>query len=336
MSILVFLPLLLAAGPAEAKKPSKMEQAMLDAQAQAQAATDASMVQAVDRTRAAYEASPSIDTLYGWAGGLSGAAQTGTIERGAFPQDHLDAFFAAAEEHGGAKTGGGETLGLAAQVALAAGRKGQALVLAERALASAPTNAALLTWFATSNDPAPAKGHCTATLRAAKSDISRYDTLTACDVVLGPGWAGAEQTAWYEGETARRAASQAAHTAQLQAELTRQAEEMKAASAAREAARAEAAAASAASSASSGSAGSGVVSVRLKVTCGEKVRMFEGSSPSSGGTYGWQSPNSVRNLSVRAGDVLCIADDRDKVQSCWTASGGSVDLEMGCGGFMQR
>ncbi|MCP4810211.1 MAG: hypothetical protein GY913_24205 [Proteobacteria bacterium] len=74
----------------------------------------------------------------------------------------------------------------------------------------------------------------------------------------------------------------------------------------------------------------------MKVTCDTKVRVFKGSSPSSGGTYGWESPNSVRSLSMSAGDVLCIADGSDKVQSCWTASGSTAKLEVGCGGFMQR
>jgi hypothetical protein len=78
------------------------------------------------------------------------------------------------------------------------------------------------------------------------------------------------------------------------------------------------------------------VSVSFHIECDHNVRMFTGSSPTSGGTYGWESPNSVRSTTMRPGDVLCICDDRDKVQSCWTAGDQRADLEVTCGGFRQR
>jgi hypothetical protein len=79
-----------------------------------------------------------------------------------------------------------------------------------------------------------------------------------------------------------------------------------------------------------------VVSVRIHVSCDTKVRMFTGSSPTSGGTYGWQSSNSTFSKSVAPGSVICIADERDTVQSCWTAGTSSADLDLGCGAISER
>ena len=93
---------------------------------------------------------------------------------------------------------------------------------------------------------------------------------------------------------------------------------------------------SASSGQSSAPAAPTTVSVSMKITCGERVRVFQGRSANSGGTYGWESPNSVRSLTVPVGNVICIANERDQVQSCWTASGTRASLEVGCGGFMQR
>jgi hypothetical protein len=97
-----------------------------------------------------------------------------------------------------------------------------------------------------------------------------------------------------------------------------------------------ASASASASSAPAAPARPSTVSVSFHVECDQKVRMFTGSSPTSGGTYGWEYPNTVRSTTMRPGDVLCICDDRDKVQSCWTAGDQRADLEVTCGGFRQR
>jgi hypothetical protein len=80
----------------------------------------------------------------------------------------------------------------------------------------------------------------------------------------------------------------------------------------------------------------GMVSVQLHISCGENVRLFFGASPTSGGTYGWESPNSTRSASMDAGSVVCICDASDHVQSCWTASGSSARLDVGCGQLMAQ
>lgn len=79
-----------------------------------------------------------------------------------------------------------------------------------------------------------------------------------------------------------------------------------------------------------------VVSVSMHVSCGQNVRVFTGSSATSGGTYGWESPNSTRSLSLKPGSVICIANSQDKVQSCWTVPTSSARVDVGCGGFTQR
>ena len=318
------LSLLLIALTAEAHRPKQTPQE------QVLMVIDQTMARSVAGARAAAEGAPG-DTaqVYAWAGALSAAAEAGTVARGGIDELALDSFFAAVEGIAADTTYGADTVGIASSVALAAGRKGQALVLAEQALASKPTNAALLTWFAVSNTPSDAPAHCVAALTAAASDAQRFDTLTTCNAVLGSDWAAADQQAWFAEESARRSASQTAHTQQLQADLVQRAAEMEAAHAAWEASRP-------AEETAAASAGSSTVGVHLKVTCDEKVRMFEGSSPTSSGTYGWQSANSVRSLTVRAGDVLCIADDHDRVGACWTASGEQAELELGCDDLVQK
>lgn len=79
-----------------------------------------------------------------------------------------------------------------------------------------------------------------------------------------------------------------------------------------------------------------VVSVSMHVSCAQNVRVFTGSSATSGGTYGWESPNSTRSMSLKPGSVVCIADSHDKVQSCWTVPTSSARVDVGCGGFTQR
>lgn len=79
-----------------------------------------------------------------------------------------------------------------------------------------------------------------------------------------------------------------------------------------------------------------VVSVSMHVSCAQNVRVFTGSSATSGGTYGWESPNSTRSLSLKPGSVVCIADSHDKVQSCCTVPTSSARIDVGCGGFTQR
>jgi len=78
------------------------------------------------------------------------------------------------------------------------------------------------------------------------------------------------------------------------------------------------------------------VSVSLHIDCDPKVRLFIGSSPTSGGTYGWEYDNNTRSTSVSPGDVICICDERDRVGSCWTAGDTRADLEVMCGGFRAR
>lgn len=79
-----------------------------------------------------------------------------------------------------------------------------------------------------------------------------------------------------------------------------------------------------------------VVSVSMHVSCAQNVRVFTGASANSGGTYGWESPNSTRSLSLKPGSVVCIADSHDKVQSCWTVPTSSARVDVGCGGFTAR
>lgn len=78
------------------------------------------------------------------------------------------------------------------------------------------------------------------------------------------------------------------------------------------------------------------VSVELHVACAQRVRLFFGSSPTSGGTWGWESPNTTRSTTVKPGSVICIADERDKVQTCWTAGTERARLDVDCGGFRKR
>lgn len=73
-----------------------------------------------------------------------------------------------------------------------------------------------------------------------------------------------------------------------------------------------------------------VISATLHVRCPTRVRLFLGSTPTSGGTFGWESPNTVRSVSVREGSVVCVADDRDRPVSCWTAAPISRRLEVDC------
>jgi hypothetical protein len=82
--------------------------------------------------------------------------------------------------------------------------------------------------------------------------------------------------------------------------------------------------------------GPATVSVSLHISCAQKVRLFFGSAPNSGGTYGWEETNTTRSSSVKPGSVICITDSHDKVQTCWTAGTTRADLDVSCGGFRQR
>lgn len=95
-------------------------------------------------------------------------------------------------------------------------------------------------------------------------------------------------------------------------------------------------ASSSSGSSSSAAAKPSTVSVSMHISCGEKVRVFFGSSASSSGTYGWESPNSTRSVTVKPGSVICIADSHDKVGSCWTVGEQRASLDVGCGGFTAR
>ncbi len=103
---------------------------------------------------------------------------------------------------------------------------------------------------------------------------------------------------------------------------------------------ASASASSASSSAppasASGASAPSTVSVELHIACKERVRVFLGASANSGGTYGWESPNSVRSVTVKPGSVICIANAQDKVQTCWTAGSERARLDVDCGGFRAR
>lgn len=90
------------------------------------------------------------------------------------------------------------------------------------------------------------------------------------------------------------------------------------------------------SSGSSAPAAPSTVSVTLRFTCKENVRLFLGASKSSGGTYGWESYNSTRSVTVKPGSVICLADKSDHNQTCWTAGTERTTLEVGCGGFTER
>ncbi|MCB9777643.1 MAG: hypothetical protein H6742_03685 [Alphaproteobacteria bacterium] len=310
--------------PTEAKRPRQ------DPQAAAYAAVDQGMVQMAETMRAQAQAAPGNSAvLLQWGGVLNAAAQSGSLARGAVPADHLDAYFQAVGAAKGDDPQFGLLLGMSAEIALAAGRNDQALALAERALDTHPTSSALRAWLAVTPDPTAGGARCRAAADAAASDIQRFDTIGACLAAVGDGWATADERAWYQAELGRRQASQAAHDAALQQQAAAQA-------AAMQAARPAPAIPAPSASTSSKPAGPQRVSVSMHIDCPEKVRIFQGRSPSSGGTYGWESSNSTRSLSMDEGDVLCIADDRDHIGSCWTASGSSVSLDVQCGGFRQR
>lgn len=77
------------------------------------------------------------------------------------------------------------------------------------------------------------------------------------------------------------------------------------------------------------------VSVSIHVDCDHKVRLFRGSSSGSG-TYGWESTNTTTSYTMRPGDELCLCDDHDKRQSCWTAGTTRASLDVTCSGFKNR
>ena len=93
---------------------------------------------------------------------------------------------------------------------------------------------------------------------------------------------------------------------------------------------------SSASPSSSAPAKPSVVSISMHITCSERVRVFTGASKSSGGTYGWESPNSTRSLSAKPGSVICVADASDHVKSCWTVGEERADVNIDCSGVSER
>ena len=314
---------LLVPGASAGKKAQQRYEA---ARAMAEAAADQAFVQGVAQARAAAEAAgDSPGAVWAWAAAVQVGVEAGAHGRGALTDADLDQMIAAVEAATGDEIAVGSALGAAAAAALGADRPDQAAELADRALDVYPTSAALNAWLGT-HEGADGAERCRGTLAAASSDIQRYDVLTACNAAVGSDWASDDDQDWLAAETQRRQASQAAHTARLQAESAAMAAQMAASRPAP----------APATGGASPASGPQRVSVSLHIDCDQRVRLFQGASRTSGGTYGWNSPNTVRSVSMNAGEVLCICDDRDNKQSCWTAAPISGRLEVGCGGFSVR
>lgn len=320
----------------------RAEQQYAAAQQAAQAAVDTSMLQSLATMRGA-AASGDPNQVNTWGGTLRAAVESGTFSRGKLTmeadiQPALDALEGAARKSSALAP---TLLGTSAAIQLGVGLPAEAVSTAERALKAGTSTDALKTLLearVASGAPADPAGACKGVRPGVKDDIQRFLLLDTCNAFSGASdsdaglaWASADDRAFYKTKLAEQAERAAAREAE------RQARAAALSAAAAEAAKQSAAArASSASSASSSSSAGGPVSVSVHVSCSERVRLFRGHSPSSSGTYGWESPNSTVSYTVSAGDVICIADGSDKVQSCWTAGSGSASLDVSCGGFKAR
>lgn len=83
----------------------------------------------------------------------------------------------------------------------------------------------------------------------------------------------------------------------------------------------------------------GPVSVTIRSSCGQTVKVFYGDKPKFGsGTYSTISSNSVQSHSFREGEQFWIVDDSENGVSSATISSGTRELEIGssCSGISAR
>jgi hypothetical protein len=83
----------------------------------------------------------------------------------------------------------------------------------------------------------------------------------------------------------------------------------------------------------------GPVSVTIRSSCGNTVKVFYGDKPKFGsGTYSTISSNSVQSHSFRDGDMFWIVDESENGVSSATISQGTRELEIGssCSGISAR
>jgi hypothetical protein len=158
----------------------------------------------------------------------------------------------------------------------------------------------------------------------------------ATSIETGLDFASKGDRAWYESEMARAAAE---HEARLAAEREQRAREQAQRDAER-AAQAEARAAAAQSqSAPGGSAASGPVSVTIRSSCRETVKVFYGDKPKYGsGTQSSISGNSRQSHSFRPGDMFWIVDSSGNGMSSVTVNPGMREIEIlsSCTGMSSR
>ena len=79
-----------------------------------------------------------------------------------------------------------------------------------------------------------------------------------------------------------------------------------------------------------------VVSVTLRNSCRDTVKVFYGDKPKFGsGTYSTLSSNSVTSKQFRAGDMIWIVDDSQQGLASATISAGmnTVEVTSGCTGL---
>jgi hypothetical protein len=88
-----------------------------------------------------------------------------------------------------------------------------------------------------------------------------------------------------------------------------------------------------------GPGGPVVVSVTLRNTCPQTVKLFFGDKPKYGsGTYTTLSSNSVTSYQKQEGDMIWIVDESENGLSSTSVSQGARTIEIGpsCTGFIMR
>ncbi len=88
---------------------------------------------------------------------------------------------------------------------------------------------------------------------------------------------------------------------------------------------------------STGSPDTGVISVTIRSSCPNTVRVFFGSKPKYGsGTYGSISANSVQSYQMRQGDMIWLVDQNDEGVSSFSASPAvnNAEINSACTGFL--
>lgn len=312
--------------------PAAQQRAYADAKANADAQVDQHMTARLERARAAAK-SGGAKEAWTFAKEVENAHHTKMVERG-----KVDGPALVAEAIGyldaAPKADQPQMLAEKGSLLLTAGRDDEGLAALEASFATPNLwPVAKLLELYSQRRPLEVVVVCKKARPAAKSDDERYALLDQCkhwgkDLA----WASKDDAAFYERRRAEEDQKAAAENAAWRQKQDEDRQRLYASFS-----KPEDKKPSAGSGGGGSSGSSGPVSVTIRSSCGNTVRVFFGDKPKFGsGTTSSISSNSVQSHTFRAGDQMWIVDEHDNGVSNVQVSSSTREITVGCTGLVSR